>query len=143
MKTSDPPIFVEQVFNRPIDEVWEAITKPNQMKIWFFENIPDFKAKVGFKTRFNVQAPSRDFMHCWEIIEVIPNHKIVYKWSYEGLAGDSLVIFELVEIQNKTKLILTTKIIDDFDDSIPEFQPESCQNGWNYFIKERLANYLS
>jgi len=39
-------------------------------------------------------------------------------------------------------LTLTTQITEDFDDSIPEFKRESCIGGWNYFLKERLFNYL-
>ncbi len=41
----------------------------------FIENLPDFKPEVGFKTKFNVQAPSRDFMHLWEVVEVIPKKR--------------------------------------------------------------------
>lgn len=109
---------------------------------WFFDNIPDFKPEVGFKTQFNVQAPSRDFLHLWEVIEVIPNKKIVTNWKYEGLEGNSFVIFELSEIDKQTKFIVTTTVMEDFDGSIPEFKRESCFDGWNYFIKERLKAFL-
>ncbi len=107
----------------------------------FIENLPDFKPEVGFKTKFNVQAPSRDFMHLWEVVEVIPNKKIVTNWKYEGLNGDSFVTFQLSEEGNRTKLIVSAKVIKDFNDSIPEFKRESCLEGWNYFIGERLKDF--
>jgi len=53
------------------------------------------------------------------------------------------VIFELTGIGNKTKLTVTNIVTQDFDDSIPEFKRESCIGGWNYFIKERLVQFLS
>ena len=142
MKVTDPPIVVEQIFDKSLNNIWKAITELDQMKKWFFDNIPDFKPEVGFKTQFNVQVPSRDFMHLWEIVEVVSGRKIVYNWSYKDLKGVGLVIFELFQEDNKTRLKLTNTIIDDFDDSIPEFRRESCIGGWNYFIKESLVQFL-
>lgn len=143
MKHTDQPIVVEQVFDKPVDQVWKAITHHDVMVQWFFDNIPEFKPQVGFKTQFNVKAPSRDFLHLWEVTEVIPNKKIVTNWQYEGCSGESLVSFELFEQGQKTKLMVSTKVLDDFDDSIPEFRRESCQMGWNYFINERLSSFLN
>jgi len=142
MKSTDPPIIVEQLFDKSIAEVWAAITRHDVLIQWFFQEIPDFKAEVGFKTRFNIKAPSRDFMHLWEVTEVIPNRRIVTNWKYEGYKGDSFVTFELGEIGTQTQLKLSTKVVDDFDDSIPEFKYESGVAGWNYFIKEQLYSYL-
>ena len=142
MKTSEPPIIVSQKFTPSIETVWKAITEASQMRQWFFDNIPDFKAEVGFQTQFNVKAPSRDFMHLWTVTEVIPQQKLVYNWKYEDLPGDSFVTFELTTDNNETQLTLTTTIVEDFPDEIPEFARESCVGGWNYFIKEQLINFL-
>lgn len=143
MKATDPDIVVSQVFDHPKSEIWKIITTHTHMVNWFFEAIPDFKPLVGFKTKFNVKAPSRDFMHLWEITEVIPEEKIVYNWRYEGLKGNSFVTFELETINDKTKLIVIAKTVEDFDAGIPEFKSESCQQGWEYFITERLVSYLN
>lgn len=142
MKTTEPPVIVTKIFDKPINDVWNAITIKEEMIQWFFDNIPDFKAQVGFKTQFNVQAPSRDFMHLWEVTEVIPQKKLVTNWKYEGLDGNSFVTMELEDLGMQTKFTLTTKVMEDFDDSIPEFKRESCVGGWNYFINERLVTYL-
>lgn len=143
MKTTDKPVIVEQVFDKSIDEVWQTITEHGKMILWFFENIPAFKPQVGFKTQFNVNAPSRDFLHVWEVIEIIPYKRIATNWKYKGVPGNSIVTFELTEIGNQTQLTVSTKIIEDFDETIPEFKRESCRDGWNYFIKQRLKNYLA
>lgn len=69
------PVIVEQLFNKSIIEVWSAITEAEQMRQWFFENIPAFEAKEGFEISFNVQANGRDYLHLWKITEVIPQKK--------------------------------------------------------------------
>lgn len=143
MKTSEPPVIVTQNFTQSVETVWKAITEVSQMRQWFFDNIPDFKPEVGFQTQFNVKAPSRDFMHLWTITEVILNQKLVYNWKYQDLAGDSFVTFELTPIKEGTELTLTTTVIEDFPDEIPEFKRESCVGGWNYFIKQQLVAYLN
>ncbi|NOQ28383.1 MAG: hypothetical protein GQ564_23720 [Bacteroidales bacterium] len=68
--------------------------------------------------------------------------KIVYDWSYEGISGDAIVIFELFEQGNQTNLRLTNRGLESFPKDIPEFTRESCIEGWNYFIKNRLKEFL-
>jgi len=136
------PIIVEQTFNFPIEKVWKAITNIDQMKCWFFNNIEDFKPEVGFKTQFNVTNENRNFLHLWQILEVDPLKKIVYNWKYDGYEGDSFVHFELFEIKNSTTLRVTSVVIEAFPTNIPEFEAESCRQGWNYFIKDRLKNFI-
>lgn len=142
MKKTDPPIIVKQIFHTPIEIVWNSITELEKMHQWYFENIPSFKPEVGFKTRFNIQSGERNFLHMWEVLEVIPNKLIKYNWKYEAYPGDSNVTFELFDEKNITKLVLTVDIIEDFPQDIPEFKRESCIGGWEYFIKDRLKNYL-
>lgn len=142
MKASDSPIIVEQSFAASPEKVWNAITKLDQMHNWYFDNIPDFKPVAGFETKFNVHNEGRDFLHLWKITEAIPQNKLAYTWKFEGYPGDSIVTFELIEENNNTKLILTVNILEDFPDNIPEFTRESCINGWNYFLAERLASFL-
>ncbi|WP_323788538.1 SRPBCC domain-containing protein [Psychroserpens sp.] len=143
MKVNESEIEVKQSFHQSIESVWKAITDVNEMRQWFFDNIPDFQPTVGFKTQFTVTSEDRIFPHLWEVTEVIPNHKIVYNWTYEGYKGDSNVTFQLSEIDHQTQLTLTTKVTEDFPDDIPEFKRESCIGGWNFFIKTSLVNYFN
>ena len=143
MKVTDKPIVVSQTFNASINTIWNAITELHQLQQWFFEVIPDFKPKVGFKTQFNVASEERNFLHLWEIAAVIPEQKIVYLWKYEGYAGSAFVTFDLTKNNNQTILTVTNTVLEDFPQDIPEFKPESCLGGWEYFIKNRLKDYLN
>ncbi|WP_033955990.1 SRPBCC family protein [Psychroserpens jangbogonensis] len=143
MKVSEPLIEVKQSFQQPIEKVWKALTDVNEMRQWFFENISAFEPTVGFKTQFTVESEDRKFPHLWEITEVIPFKKIVYNWKYEGYKGNSFVTFQLSEVDNQTQLCLTTKVTEDFPDTIPEFKRDSCIAGWNYFIKTSLVNFFN
>lgn len=136
------PVIVEQTFENTIETVWNAITQLELMKKWYFENIPDFKPVVGFETQFNVSSTTRDFLHQWKITEVLPQKKISYEWTYDGIIGKGLVSFELSKALDKTKLTLTSEGLNTFPDNIPEFTYESCLGGWNYFIKNRLLDFL-
>jgi uncharacterized protein YndB with AHSA1/START domain len=142
MKKGDEPIIVEQDFNVSADTVWRAITELEQMRQWYFHTIPSFKPEVGFQTQFTVQGPERNFLHLWEIAEVIPHRKISYKWKYDGIPGDSLVEFELFIQQNITRLRVTHHVLESFPEDIPEFKRESGTAGWTFFIKESLRDFL-
>ncbi len=78
MTKIDEPIIVERSFNVSIDTVWNSITKINQMRKWYFENIPSFNPEVGFETQFNVQSLHRNFLHIWKVTEVVPKKHSFY-----------------------------------------------------------------
>jgi uncharacterized protein YndB with AHSA1/START domain len=142
MRNSEDSITVEQIYDISSDLVWRAITEVDQMRRWFFQNIESFKPEVGFETQFNVRVRNKNFQHQWRLTEVIPKKKLTYNWKYEGYPGDSFVIFELIELNKKTKLKLTHVQTESFPDDIEEFSRESGIAGWNYFIKKSLKDYL-
>jgi uncharacterized protein YndB with AHSA1/START domain len=136
------PIIVEEVFNTTIDQLWDAITKVDQMKQWYFAAIESFDPVIGFETKFNVKSGKRNFLHLWKLTEVVPLKKIVYNWKYEDYVGDSFVTFELSNYDNRTKLTLTHAVVENFPQDIPEFLRESGVEGWNYFIRKSLKEFL-
>lgn len=142
MKKQDEQIVVEQNINAPVDKVWKAITSVDRMRKWFFENIPDFKPVVGFKTEFEVESGDRKFTHLWEVIEAIPNKVIKYTWRYKEYPGDSYVSFGIEQKTDSVTVKITVNITEDFPEDIPEFKRESCIGGWQYFIQGRLKDYL-
>jgi len=143
MKTTEPPIIVEQLFDVSLDTLWKAITELDHLKMWYFEQIESFKAEEGFEVEFPLHHENRIFTHQWKIVEVIPLQKIKYNWKYKEYAGDSYVTFEIMEADDRVKIILSTEVISDFPDDIPEFKRESGQAGWEYLINNRLREYLS
>jgi len=142
MKKSDKPIIVEHTFNVSLETLWNAITQLKEMQKWYFENIPAFEPKVGFKTQFNIQNEGRNFLHLWEVTEAVPLKIIKYNWNYMGYSGDSFVAFELFKEGDLIHLKLTHTITKSFPDDVPEFKRESCVAGWTFFINERLKDYL-
>lgn len=142
MKKGDELIIVEQSFTASSEAVWNAITKPDQMRQWYFDNIPDFKPEAGFETRFNVQSNDRNFLHIWKVTEVQPQKMITYSWEFENYPGKSTTSFEIIKRENLTLLRLTVEILENFPEDISEFTRESCIGGWTYFINNRLKDFL-
>jgi len=142
MKQTDPPIVIEQHFTANPARLWKALTNPAEMRKWFFEQMPDFQPEVGFYTEFVITNDGRTFTHCWTIKEVIPEQKIVYGWNYPEYPGDSNVHFDIEARENGSLLRVSTEILEDYPDDIPEFKRESAITGWKYFIQERLSEYL-
>ena len=143
MKTTDEPIVVIQEFDTSAENLWNAITKPEEMRTWFFENMNDFKPEPGFKTQFPVKSGERTFTHQWTVMEVIPLKRITLNWRYKEYPGDSFINFDLEQENRSVKLRVTTTVAKDFPDEIPEFTTESCLGGWKYFICGRLKDYFN
>jgi uncharacterized protein YndB with AHSA1/START domain len=142
MKKDDEPVAVEQTFNVSAETVWRAITEIDQMRQWYFDNIPDFKPEAGFQTQFTVSNEGRDFLHMWTVTDVVPLKKLVYDWKYEQYPGEGSVVWELFDQGQATRLRLSMHVREDFPDDVPEFKRESCVGGWEYFIQGRLKEYL-
>ncbi|MCZ6836165.1 MAG: SRPBCC domain-containing protein [Planctomycetota bacterium] len=142
MDTNDPPIVVEQTFNAPIATVWKSITDLDQMRQWYFETIEEFKPQVGFESRFTVSCEDREFIHVWTITDVVPEQRIAYGWRYEGITGNSTLVWELSDTPEGTKLTLTHTVLESFPQDDPMFSRESGQAGWDFFIHERLKAFL-
>ena len=138
------PVIVTKQINQPKEIVWKAITEHQQMIEWFFDNIPDFKAEVRFKTWFVVKNEDRTFYHLWEVTEVFENQTLKVEWTYPDYVKEPfLVTFDLESLENnQTKFTVTAKGIEQFERfDIPEFTRESCVGGWEYF-STRLKEYL-
>lgn len=142
MQKGDAAIVVEQSFNVPADILWKAITDVNQMRQWFFDNIPDFRPEAGFKTQFLIENEGREFLHKWEITEVVPGRLITYSWRYQQYPGHGAVTFEISGKGDVSTLKLTNVVLESFPSDIPEFTTESCRGGWEYFIQNRLKEFL-
>lgn len=142
MNQEKNPVVVEQSFHVSISQLWKAISELEQMKLWFFENIEAFSAEVGFETQFNVKSGERDFIHLWKLTEVVPLEKIVYSWKYDGYEGESFVSFETFITEGGSSLRVSHVDTNSFPQSIPEFSRESCRQGWQYFINNRLKAFI-
>jgi uncharacterized protein YndB with AHSA1/START domain len=137
------PIIVEQSFSVQPDVVWQAITNPDLMRRWYFEQIEDFRPEVGFETQFDIEVGGRIFRHQWKVTDVVPGKSITYTWRYEGFPGLGTTEWKISKTDEGTKLVLTSTGIESFSQDIPEFTRERGQAGWEYFIRESLPNFLN
>lgn len=142
MNANPEPIVVEQTFDAPIAAVWKAITDKSQMPQWYFEPIAEFEPRVGFETKFTVNAEGQDYEHLWKVIEVIPERRLAYDWRYTGIPGDSTVTWELSETALGTTLRFTHSGIETFPQDNPVFKREVGVAGWEYLIDESLRAFV-
>lgn len=142
MPNGEAPIVIEQTFDCSVPRLWSAITELDELRLWFFDIIPDFQAKEGFATSFMVKATEHNFDHHWKVVEVIDQKKLVINWTFSGFAGSSNSIFEIEPTDGGSKLTLTAIVLEEHPQHIPEFRRESGVEGWKYFIQGNLKNYI-
>ncbi len=139
---SNRPFVIERVFDAPVARVWDALTKNEQMKQWYFD-LPDFKAVPGFEFFFTGGAPGdMQYKHVCRVTEVVPKKKLSYSWRYDGYPGESLVSFELFEEGDTTRLKLTHSGLETFASSGPDFSTENFAAGWTQIIGNSLKGFL-
>lgn len=143
MLKTEPTLTVHCDYSVSPSALWMAITNLEEMKQWYFHNIPNFQAELGFKTEFTVQSSNLTFTHQWEVKEVIKNQKLSYGWKYKEYDGDSIIHFIIEPLESGCRLTVSCEILEDFPQDIPEFKMESGRAGWSYFLKDRLTNYLA
>ena len=131
--------------NNSVENVWKAITQPEEMKKWYF-NISNFEAKEGEIYDFIVSITDKegehDFRHLFKILEVIPNKKLVHTWEYPGYsAGTSILTWELIPENNSTIVILTHNNLEEVtDENSKYFSEASFRAGWRDILKVMKGN---
>ena len=74
------PFEIERLLNAPVTNVWDALTKNEQLKEWYFQ-IADFKPVVGFEFQFiGKTEENKEYLHLCKVTEVVPGKKLVYSW---------------------------------------------------------------
>ena len=135
------PIIVEQTYNAPADQVWNAITDRDEMQQWYFD-LAEFKPEVGFKFTFEGGPPEKMYMHLCEITEVIKERKLQYSWRYDGYEGISYVTFELFPDGQHTIVRLTHEGVESFPKDNPDLVRENFVKGWTEIMGTNLRDYL-
>ena len=134
-------IQIEKTFPIPKEKLWKALTDHRQMQQWYFKELKDFNAEIGFQTSFSLEYQGKIFTHLWRVYEVIPKKRIAYHWQYKEYDGDSTVSFDLQDTNDGVRLLLEANIIKPFP-SIEEFSRESMEAGWRELIEKRLTPFL-
>ena len=137
---SNKPVVVEITYNVAVEKVWNAITVNDEMKKWYFD-IASFKPEIGFEFEFTGGNENKIFLHLCKVTEVVPGKKLVYSWRYDGFDGISYVHFELSDLDDQTRLVLTHTGLESFP-PVPDFAKDNFVAGWNYILGTSLKNYL-
>jgi uncharacterized protein YndB with AHSA1/START domain len=132
-------VVIERTFNAPVAQVWDALTKVEQMRSWYFD-LKEFKPEVGFEFEFVVEHEGHRYHHLCKITEVVLQKRIAYTWRYKGEPGESLVTFDLSAAGDKTRLKLTHEGLETFPRT-PAYARENFQAGWTAITAE-LAKFV-
>lgn len=127
-------LTVERTFNASVARVWEALTDPEKMRVWYFD-LKEFKPEIGFEFEFTVEHEGMKYHHLCRVTEVVPERKLAYTWRYKGHEGGSLVTWELVAEKNKTKLRLTHEGLETFP-ATASFARRNFEAGWTAITSE-------
>lgn len=111
----------ERTLPYSIETVWDAITNPQKLAIWFTDIEMDFAPGGKMIIRFRDENKTESF---GKIIRIEPLKIFEYSWE------DELATWELVpEGKSKCKLVLTySKLPDDYAVSVPA--------GWHVLLDQ-------
>jgi len=140
--TTTPPYTIKKSVPGSRVDIWKALTDRDTMRKWYFPQLPDFRAEVGFMTEFILTHEERTFTHQWKVTEVEPLYKITYEWTFAEYHGRSATIFDISQTETGHEVAITNVVLEDCPTDVPEFTVESGIGGWEYFLGN-LADYLS
>ncbi|WP_323787098.1 SRPBCC domain-containing protein [Psychroserpens sp.] len=131
-------ITKEKVFNHPIDKVWNAISKGEEISTWFIK--ADFKPEKGYNYTFTASEDKGCLTITGEVKQSNP-YVLEYTWIVENTNVETTVTWTLTPTNNGTKLHLEHSGISNYagDSAIAMF--ESFNGGWDGCINQ-LIDYL-
>src|SRR5688500_16558651 len=137
---NNAPFVIERTYDAPSSVVWEAITRKEKMKEWYFD-LSEFRAEEGFEFEFSGGTEEKTYLHLCKVTEVVEGKKLTYSWRYEGYPGNSLVTFELFPEGDKTRVKLTHAGLETFP-ALPDFAKENFVEGWTSIIGTQLKDFI-
>lgn len=116
-------VRIEELFDKPPDAVWVALTDARVLAEWLMPN--DFEPRVGLTFHLfpDHETPWEGDVTC-EVLELSPPNKMVWSWQTIGMERPTKLVFELTSAGTGTRLRLRhTGAVDD-----P--LAEGLTNGW-------------
>jgi uncharacterized protein YndB with AHSA1/START domain len=135
-------ITIEAIFDTTAENVWDAIKRPEAMKMWYFD-IPNFKLVVGNEFSF-YEGEAQMYLHKGKILDFSVNQMLQHTWTHpEQSNGSSVVTWTMATTDdNKVKVTLTHEGVESFADAGKDFTVVNYEMGWNALVKTNLRNYL-
>lgn len=141
MSTPQAPVVTEVILNAPVSKVWEALASKDELKQWCFD-MNAFRPEEGFEFQFYGEKDGHRFLHLCKVVEVQPQKKMKWLWSYEHMPADTFVTFELSALDHQTQLRLTHEGLE----KLPQDENYARKNfveGWNMILGKLLPEFLS
>jgi len=132
-------IIKEALFNHPIDKVWNAISKSEEISTWFIK--ADFKAEKGYKYTFTAEPNEKG---CTIISGEVKNaspYILIYTWMVADTSVETTVKWKLETTDEGTKLYLEHSGISNYAGETAVAMFESFNGGWENCING-LTGYL-
>jgi len=132
-------IIKEKVFYHPIETIWNAITKAEEISTWFIQ--ADFKAEVGYEYLFTSEPNEKGCTTISGTVKEANPYVLIYTWIVGGTEVETTVTWKLETIEGGTKLYLGHSDISNYDGDTAIAMFESFNGGWDNCING-LTNYL-
>jgi len=130
-------IIKEYLFVAPIDKVWSAITKAEEISSWFID--ADFKPEKGYQYTFNSKGENCSVIS-GEVREASP-YRLVYTWIVKDAPIETVVSWQLSQVTGGTKLVLEHSGISNYAGETAIEMFNSFNGGWTNCV-DKLTTYL-
>ena len=124
-------IVLERVYNHPVERVWDALTDPAKMTIWFLKAEWDFRPGGRIAFTFPDEAKTRTY---GTFTAIEPLRLMEFIWHNDDGQPDELARWELFDQGSKTRLVLTYT-------RVQENMATSVSTGWHIVLND-FGNFL-
>ncbi len=132
-------ITKEKVFHHSIDQVWNAITKAEEISAWFIQ--ADFKAEKGYRYVFTSEPNEKGCTTISGTIKEANPYLLVYTWIVADTKVETTVTWRLEDLGDSTKLYLEHSGIENYAGETAIEMFNSFNGGWDNCIN-LLTEYL-
>ncbi|KQS92125.1 SRPBCC domain-containing protein [Chryseobacterium sp. Leaf394] len=139
----DNPIEIQTVIKASATQVWKALTDKTEMKNWYFD-IQDFQPVTGTVFDFYEPGDHKKYHHVGEVLEVIPDKKLSYTWTYPDFStAKTTVLWEIEEMETgETSVKVTHSDTEKFSELGENFSRKSFAEGWRGILNQSLKPFL-
>ncbi|WP_298900659.1 SRPBCC domain-containing protein [uncultured Psychroserpens sp.] len=132
-------ITKEKLFSHPIEKVWDAISKAEEISTWFIK--ADFKAEEGYQYTFTSEPNDKGCTTISGTVKEAHPYVLAYTWIVADTKVETTVTWTLESTTEGTKLHLEHSGISNYGGETAVAMFESFNGGWDNCI-DGLLTYL-
>lgn len=104
MASGEKPVLrFERFLPRPVEQVWRAVTDPDELRTWFPTRIEIDRWEPGATLTHHFDGSSLPPLP-GKVLECAAPHRLVFTW------GDDTIGFELAAVEGGTRFVLTEEL---------------------------------